>query len=428
VSVKVRPAAMPDKQSRGQYHKSWYQANKERIKARQQTRREQKALPVNDGLNDIQRAYGASCVEYEQKANQLLQKSDALVISGYGCALRVKNDALIVFPGKTHKDQTQTTVTLHRGVHTIKHIILLSDKGLVTLDAIKWSGEQGITIMMVDGHGHLLQSLPPDNESDAKLRQAQYRAIDTGLDVHITREIIRMKTEQQIMTLKALPSHPLIDGPYVIVDGRKATIKVTGELDYGDFIWQPFEEALVTLPYVNDVNAIELIEARLAITYWYYFLGIPLNWKESDKKKIPLHWLYCTQRISPFSGNKNAQRAINPFHAVLNYAYAILAGQCRQALISQGFDAAKGFLHAPVLHRDSLVFDLMECHRPQVDRLALTFFRNTKLAKGDFMSTKDGTVKFNPQFSRFIAASCRIPQADIESSVSWLKGLLIGSW
>src|SRR5712692_10927123 len=84
-------------------------------------------------LRQLQQNYGQSCSKYEQLTEKRLQKSSTIIVSGIGCALRVHNDALSIFPGKTHAAGSMATRTLYRGVHEISHIILLADrKGLVT--------------------------------------------------------------------------------------------------------------------------------------------------------------------------------------------------------------------------------------------------------------------------------------------------------
>ena len=157
-----------------------------------------------DDLAEIQAAYGASSIKYEKLADRQLQNSDTIIISGYGCSLRVKNDALVIFPGKTHKDQSQDTTLLYRGMHTIKRIVLLSDKGVVSLDAVKWASEQDIAIMMLDGRGNLISSLSSENESDANLRRAQYRAIDSGQTIIIARTILAKKVASQIEVVRKI--------------------------------------------------------------------------------------------------------------------------------------------------------------------------------------------------------------------------------
>jgi CRISP-associated protein Cas1 len=376
-------------------------------------------------LSDIQIEYGNSCVRYEKLVERQLRNSDTIIISGYGCSLSVKNDALVIFPGKTHNAQKQDTVTLYRGQKSVRRILMLNDKGTVSLSAVKWASEQDISIMAIDGLGDLLLSLPPESDPDAKLRHAQYRACDTGRDVAISRELVRRKTELQVEMLNAMPSHPITNGRHLIMNGRNVKIVAKGKFEDGAFIWEPLEQMLTELDVCHDMNSIRFLEARIANSYWDNFVGLPIYWRARDKKRIPPHWQRCTGRLSSLSGNRTAQHATNPYQAVMNYDYALLQGQCKQALLSQGFDVSCGFLHTDQLGRDSLVFDLMEVHRPQVDHLVLDFFAKNVLAKGDFMSTNDGSVKFNPQFSRYIAASCRIDQKDIDDSAVWLKSCLI---
>jgi CRISP-associated protein Cas1 len=82
--------------------------------------------------------------------------------------------------------------------------------------------------------------------------------------------------------------------------------------------------------------------------------------------------------------------------AKLNYAYALLEGQCRQALTRLGFDVARGFLHVDKPGRDSLVYDLMECERGAVDGLVLDFLGRTMLHYGDVTPVSDGSCRLHP--------------------------------
>ena len=60
------------------------------------------------------------------------------------------------------------------------------------------------------------------------------------------------------------------------------------------------------------------------------------------------------ERTSLLAPNDNGRHATNPYHAILNYALALLESQVRQEINVVGLDAACGFLHADKLHRDSL--------------------------------------------------------------------------
>jgi CRISPR-associated protein Cas1 len=380
----------------------------------------------NNTFVEIQAAYGASCSRYEEKASSKLANSDTIIISGYGGSITVRNGALRIYPGRTHKDQQQDIAILYNGVHGIKNIILLSDKGLISLDAVRWAVEQGITITMIDGRGNLMQSLTPEHESYATLRRAQYQAVDTGLAQYLSREIIRSKTLAQIDVLKTLPVREQ-DVQSVVFMGQRIVLPGSHGRLPGEPIWKPLDDGLTELPHMKEIETIRALEGRLAIIYWDAFIGIPIQWDRKSVQKVPTHWQRITERVSALSGRINAQRATNPYQAVTNYAYAILESQCRQSLNTQGFDPACGFLHADVLHRDSLVFDVMDAGlRPKVDQLVLKLFASTTFTKGDLMSAKTGEVIFNPQFSRYVAAACRIPQEEVDNSVLWLKSQLLG--
>jgi hypothetical protein len=112
-------------------------------------------------------------------------------------------------------------------------------------------------------------------------------------------------------------------------------------------------------------------EGRCAAEYFSAFIGHPLKRAKPALKRIPPHWKTITERTSLLASNKNGRHATNLYHAILNYALALLEAQMRLEINIVGLDAACSFLHADRLYRDSLVYDLMETHRAQVDDLVL---------------------------------------------------------
>jgi CRISPR-associated protein Cas1 len=110
---------------------------------------------------------------------------------------------------------------------------------------------------------------------------------------------------------------------------------------------------------------------------------------------------------------------------VLNYAYAMLEGQCRQALTRLGFDVACGFLHLDKPGRDSLVYDLMECERGSVDGLVLDFFAHATLHYGDVTPVSDGSCRLHPQLARAVVAGCRVTQDSLVEHARWLRSAVL---
>jgi CRISPR associated protein Cas1 len=112
---------------------------------------------------------------------------------------------------------------------------------------------------------------------------------------------------------------------------------------------------------------------------------------------------------------------------VLNYAYALLEGKCRQALTWLGFDVACGFLHLDKLGRDSLVYDLMECERGTVDGLVLDFLARTTLHWGDVTPVSDGSCRHHPQLARAVVAGCRVAQGRLDEHARWLRSAVLAA-
>ena len=298
------------------------------------------------------------------------------------------------------------TRTLYRGVHGISHIILLADrKGLVTLDALKWANEQDISITVLDGHGSIVQALSTCH-ADAKLRRCQYAA-HAG---KISAELVKRKITGQLGTLE---QHTELPGKRI----EAIELIKTGLAWFN----------LPTLPpYLLDTDYLRTYEGRIANAYFSTWKGLPIRWDKAVRRTVPPHWQQVTERSSPLSHNHGAWKAVDVCNAILNYSYAILEAQCRQALNAVGFDVACGFLHSDALYRDSLVFDLMEVHRASVDHLVLRLLATTMFNKGDLMSRPTGEVRFNPQIARYISASCQLPQADIDMSAKWIRVAIMG--
>jgi CRISPR/Cas system-associated endonuclease Cas1 len=118
---------------------------------------------------------------------------------------------------------------------------------------------------------------------------------------------------------------------------------------------------------------------------------------------------------------------VDPTKAILNYAYGVLEGQCRQALTAEGFDLSCGFLHADKQYRDSLVHDLMELYRPAVDALVLTFLDRTTFAYGDMVRASNGQCMLHPQLTRAVVAGCRLDEERVSEGAGQLREMLVAS-
>ena len=193
----------------------------------------------------------------------------------------------------------------------------------------------------------------------------------------------------------------------------------------GEPVWKLLEDSLEELSHMGEIETIRMLEGRLAFHYWDALLGIQINWRSKDIKVVPPHWKSITERMSSLSGT-TARHATNPFHAILNYAYGMLEAQVLVAINASGLDPACGYLHVDRIGRNSLVFDLMEPHRPRVDRLVLSLFEKTIFSRGMFSLQEDGEVRLSRQFARYVASTCKVEQSDVDDTVNWMVRVLRG--
>jgi CRISPR-associated endonuclease Cas1 len=108
-------------------------------------------------------------------------------------------------------------------------------------------------------------------------------------------------------------------------------------------------------------------------------------------------------RAPPPSGFKSSRKAATPFHALINYAYAILETEATITLQAHGFDPGMGTLHTDKRYRGSLAHDLMEPVRPVVDRLVLNLVSEHVLHRGEVYETREGVCRLGPPTARRLA-------------------------
>jgi CRISP-associated protein Cas1 len=347
-------------------------------------------------------AYGEQCKLYRSLADNV--SSSTFVLNGYNCSLRVLDGALAVRPGSV-SGESHDPLLFYRGTNGVKQIVITSNSGNISLDALYWCRDQGISLLLLDGHGNQVYSIVPESKDAAPLRRLQYLAGDNGKGARLAQEILRAKTVSQYDTVQR---HSELNGREHLLDILEGAVTELGQDDYR----------------FRDMDCLRAYEGRLAAAYFDAFLGLPIRWNAADAKKVPPHWKAITERSSPLSSN--ARYAINPFHAALNYMYTVVEHQILCSIHTVGLDPSCGFLHADKVNRDSLVYDLIEPLRPQIDDEVLSFFSKVTLKRGDLILHRSGQVFFNAEFARYLLASCSMRSWNGDSVVSWFKSSLEG--
>ena len=151
------------------------------------------------------------------------------------------------------------------------------------------------------------------------------------------------------------------------------------------------EAALGDLETASSLDAVLTAEAVAASSYWPAWCDVPVRFVPRDLGRIPSHWTRVGQRRSPLS--ESARSAVTPAHAILNYWYALLTAESRIACLTMGLDPGLGILHADKAGRDSLVADVMEVVRPDVDTFVLELLERRTFSVGDFVETRSGSCR-----------------------------------
>lgn len=349
----------------------------------------------------------------ERDARQHGEQGRTLILAGMGAYLGVQNGALVVHQGRTHGAPGRRDV-LQPALHDVNRLLVLDGTGTVTIPALAWCQREGIALTVLDAGGRVLAQSMPEAPLNATLRRAQYMAQASGRDVELARAILTRKLTGQRVTLD-------LDGVLLATD---ALCRARDALDMA-LSWLALPNG--PTPFLSTVAGLMAYEATCARAYWECLASLPLLWRPSDTRagKVPQHWQTVGPRNSPLAPHGNARHAVRPAHAVWNLAYAALASDIRAALLAAGLDPACGFLHADAAGRESLVWDMVELRRGDVDAHCLRFLASTTLRPAHFERQPDGGLRLAPSFARLVLASCRASRADLAADAQWLATMLL---
>ena len=284
-----------------------------------------------------------------------------LVIAfGFGVKIHVKDNHLMVSDGIGDFREARR---FNRATGGLLRLIVLSTSGSISLDAIQWLHDVGAGLSVIGYDGTLLLADGP-RRNTPDLRRAQ---LVTGQGLEIARDLIAAKLDGQIHTLR-----------YLGADDA------------------PVRRLLPALAAAGAPEEIRLIEAQAASWYWQAWRAVPVRFVG---KAVPEHWRSFGPRVSHVT--HTPRRASTPANALLNYAYAVLAGEARLEALALGFEPAWGFLHGD---DDALVYDVIEPARPAVDRWLYEWLEHQVFTPSDFMEDRQGVVRIAHPLRRLISA------------------------
>jgi CRISPR-associated endonuclease Cas1 len=314
--------------------------------------------------------------ETEHSRDEILRGSPLegalLFISEPQTALQIRKGALCV----RYRDGVERTFP--RGRHSVRSIILASPGANVTIEAMRFAIDEGITIFVMHRAGEALAVLTDTPTTDTtahalELRRAQFSAAPQQR-LEVARAILTMKVE-------------------------------ACELSEGDT-----QDALRSVTKARNHNELLIAEAQAARVYWRRYVGF----RPRLTDRCPAAWSVFRGRLEKRGKQLVPRWARAPCNGALNYAYAVTLGNCTRALVGLGLDPSFGFLHhADAPGRLSLSYDVIELLRPRVDACVFRFLKSRPFDRKEFVET-GSDVLLAPKTAREVALRvlAEVPPSD----------------
>jgi CRISPR-associated endonuclease Cas1 len=330
-----------------------------------------------------------------------------VVASGYGLKIYVERGHLIVHDGV---GRDRRAMRFNRATSGLERLVVIGHAGYITLEALRWIRDLHASFAQINGDGELIAISSAERFNNTRLRRAQAMAADSELGLDAMRHLAAAKLERQAARVEQLP-HLWPAKP----NGGE------GQVEAGPVIRRQLSRLGACTTHA-ELRACEAVAGRW---YWQTLAGLPVTFDREWRKVVPDHWHIAGARTSAPSGFKSSRKAATPFHALVNYAYAILETEATITLQAQGFDPGMGILHTDKRYRSSLAHDLMEPLRPVVDGFVIDLLQNQALARGDVYETREGVCRLGPPLARRLAAWAPALRPALGNRARELEALLL---
>jgi len=241
-------------------------------------------------------------------------------------------------------------------VTAIEQIVIFGN-ATISSYVIKFCNENHIMMTYVSEYGNLYGNIFGTWYGNVDLREKQYRLQDNGRDISLVRNILLGKminSRNVIMRCAKDASDDDADALYKVAERLKMHISA--------------------LPALECIDDLRVAEANAASEYFSVFDNML---KTGDKSMS-----FIRRSRRPPENNCNA---------IMSLLYTLFTGDCAAALVGNGLDVYKGYLHAVRAGRKSLACDLVEEFRACiVDKFILTMINRKQLTGDDFQKDAAG--------------------------------------
>ena len=341
-------------------------------------------------------AAAKTVLQLPQSHNSLVPRYGVVTLFGYGIQVRVDRGHLLLDDGI---GADRRHFRLPRVGHGLRRLVVIGADGHVSLAALRWLSDQGVSLLLLERDGKVLATTGPARSSDVRLRRAQALAQSSGAALRIARELVQQKIAGQANVAR----RKLLD---------------TTTADRIDHFGSD-------LPSADTISTIRLIEAQAASTYWSAWRALPLTFPKRDLLRVPEHWRTFGTRISPLTGSPRL--AVTPDCAMMNYLLALLEAEASLAARALGLDAAMGVFHVDQPNRDSLACDLMEPVRPVVDAYLLDWITTQPLKREWFFEQRNGNARLMASLTERLSETAPMWARAVAPVAEWVAQALWNS-
>src|SRR5262249_5317589 len=127
-----------------------------------------------------------------------LPRHGTLCLFGWGIRVSVVNGNLSCHDGIGTE---RRSFLLSKVNSNLKRLVLVGSNGLISLEALRWIADRDACLYMLDRRGKVLVACGPSAPSDARLHRAQSLALENGVALRISKELIRQKLAGQTTLL-----------------------------------------------------------------------------------------------------------------------------------------------------------------------------------------------------------------------------------
>jgi hypothetical protein len=166
---------------------------------------------------------------------------------------------------------------------------------------------------------------------------------------------------------------------------------------------RPLTNALDAVEDAETLDRVRLAESMAADSYWAAWRAVEVNFVKADLPRVPAHWRRFQQRSSPIANGPRL--AVDPPNCIVNYLAGVLEAATRVVCLAIGMDESLAIIHADAPARSSMIFDLCEPARPDIERFTIQLLERHTFSRRDFVELPSGACRVMPPIRDFLAAT-----------------------